>query len=146
MRDTMRLKASLLKMEVRDAIPKLEAALDEIEGKLDRAKADLKQAGDEAQLQAALGAMEARDYWESVRAEFGDAIDAIEKDVESSFTEAKLKASLDRMQAKEAHEKRKAEVEAWKAKSPDEKKQELKDFFGRIKLQAEAFVDTLTKI
>ncbi|MEL6340148.1 MAG: hypothetical protein AAFP04_01100 [Myxococcota bacterium] len=142
-RDTVKLKAHLFQMEVRDALPEVDGALNQIEERLDKARDELTREGEEAQVQAALFAMEARDRWQAVQAEFGQTVRALGDKAEQTFDEARLQAELGRLEAADAIEKRASEAREWAAKPAAEKNRSLQEFMSGIKDRATELVDTL---
>lgn len=144
MRDTAKLKAHLFRMEVRDTAPKVDAFLTDIEENLKRAAQDLEQEGEEARLQAALAAMEARDRWHALESELEPTLRKLKEGGQRLMDESQLDEALKRIESAVAKERRKSEAEQWYERAGKPKEEApLPEFIDRMKKSAKSFADRL---
>ncbi len=143
MRDTAKLKAHLFRMEMRDATPKLDAFLTDIEENLQRAATDLEREGEEARLQAALAAMEARDRWNALREELDPTLQKLKEGGKRLLDESRLEEAVKEIESAVAREQRKSEAQQWYERAGKPKDGDLPEFIGQMKTAANDFVNRL---
>lgn len=105
----------------------------EMSTKLEEASENFSKAGDEATLQAHLGAMEAREKMESMKGDIEEFTQKVAEDAQVSFDEATLQAHLGKMEAEDF----------WEAKGPGIK-EDFKESAENVEKLAVEAIDEIT--
>ena len=117
-----------------------------VKGKLNTALTDLDQMGDESQLQAHLGAMEARDRMQGVRDVVEEFTHKIAKKAQGELDTVKLRAHLTEMEAEDFWEKNGPKITEEFNESSDKAKQLAFEATSEVKDYFENLVEKFTKV
>ena len=143
MRTTLAEKAAVLGAEVKETV---DGHLKSIEEGLNKAKADIEQGTDEARLQAALGAMEARDRWQALETELFNHVQKAKAEGQETFDKLKMQAEVDRANAEAAMAARKEEAKKWFSESVDSGEKALSELAEKLKTTVNESLEKLKSL
>ena len=143
MRATVVEKANVLGAEAKDTV---ETQLKTIEEKLNEAKADFDRGTDEARLQAALGAMEARDRWQAIQTELDTHLVKAKVEGQLKIDQLRMQAEVDKAAAESAIEARKEEAKKWFEESIDAGEKAFNEFADKFKTTVNESLEKLKSL
>lgn len=135
-RDELRVKLHLAKQDAQDAWKAMEPKIQTVERKLDEVAKKANAAGDEARLQASLGAAEIKARWPGFERALGQLVDDVKrgaKDVATEVDIARVKTHLAEMDAADAAHKAASKAQGELKKASAELGAELEKAAAEIK-------------